>query len=338
MKAVILAAKKTESMDPLTSHKPLGMLPVGNIPLVKHTIKRLQECGVDDFFIVTNHLSEIYEEEFEEYTNVNIIQQEETNGTSDALSQVNFIDDTMIVVNGDVYLSERDLNQLANIPETADVGVLGTNSKKPEKFGVLSISGQEITSIREKPEKPENILVNTGAYKLDPEIFAHLEHHKNLVDAVSKMIENTRGEYRLVQDYWIDIGGMDSYLEANRLERETMSGKVSEDAEVHPSATISEGSVIEKGVIVGPNSTVTENSVVKKGSKIGAGSVVKNSLIQPHCVISDSHVESSVLMEGTIMDPYSSSVNSVIGDGTLVKPNVSVKSQITDVDAVLKQK
>jgi len=66
MKAVILAAGEGERLRPLTLTTPKPLLPIGDRPLIEHTIAWLRRYGVDKVFINLHHLGERIEEHLED--------------------------------------------------------------------------------------------------------------------------------------------------------------------------------------------------------------------------------------------------------------------------------
>ncbi len=200
---------------------------------------------------------------------------------------------------------------------------------------MLSISGTQITGIREKPEDPENILVNTGVYRLTPDIFPVLRDHEYLVDAISEVLEGFDSSFQLVKDFWIDIGDLDAFLKADRIERELMPGKISEEAEIHETAVVSEGSRIEDDVKLGPGARVLENSVVKEGAEVSANSVVRDSTVCSNSIVSNAHTEGSVVMRRAVLEPSSVSQNCLLGSGAEIQPSGVSRNRILDFDELV---
>ena len=332
MKAVIPCAEKEDSLYPLTESKPTGLLPVMGKPIVKHLIRDLQSVGVDDIYLVTNYKEEMFREEFEEFTNVNIVSQEELNGTGGAVETCNFIEEDFVVVNGDVITSETDLDNLFSKHEEKDskTTILAETEDNPEKFGVLSIRNDKVETISEKPEDPENSLVNTGIYVFNPEIFDVLEdmddEEKELTDAVEKMVDSNKTYFEMVENYWLDIGTLKKLRNADQTKRtyEITETEISASAEVHDEATIlgnaivsdnavlKPGTVIEGDVFIGPNAVVGPNTSVVD-STVGADNQIRGDL------------EDTLMFESEIVDPSTFIENSIIGEESNIKSNTTIR-------------
>lgn len=323
MKAVIPCAKKKESLFPFTESKPTGLLPVGGRPLVRHLINKLQSVGVQDIYIVTNYMESEFEEEFREYTNVNTINQEKLEGTAAAVQECSFIDEDFLVINGDVAVSESDLQGLIEKHQNSDpeMTLLAAGEQNAEKFGVLSIRNDKVTGIDEKPENAENNLVNTGIYALKPRIFDIIEKEEtgDLTDAVQNL-EDKR--FELVQDYWVDIGSLRKLHEVDKIYRKETSSQVSDNARVHPSAVV-ENSRVEKNASIKQNAVV-KDSIIGENAVVGSASVVKDSTVNPDSSVRNADVRDSLLFEKTEIDPNVSIDRSVLGEDSTVLSGTAV--------------
>ncbi len=332
MKAVIPCAKKEESLFPLIESKPTGLMPVMGQPLVKHLVRKLKSAGVNDIFLVTNYREEMFRNEFEEFTDVNIVTQEQVEGTGSAVNQCSFIEDDFLVVNGDVATSEKNLEKLIEKHESSgsEVTVLGNDSSSPRKFGVLSITNDRIDSIAEKPEEPENTLVNTGIYAFKPSVFdvlADMENGKNLTDAVEKIVDKGNARFELAEHYWIDIGSPRKLWEADRIMRneEIEETEISDDAEVHENVEVMGDAVIEKDAELKPGTVLEGNCFIGENAIVGPNTVVSDSTVSRGSQLRSCNIESSLIFEENIVDPSTVIEQSVIGEESDIKSNTSIR-------------
>ncbi|MFB6208911.1 MAG: sugar phosphate nucleotidyltransferase [Candidatus Nanohaloarchaea archaeon] len=332
MKAVIPCAKKEKSLFPFTESMPTGMIPVMGKPIVKHLIHDLQENGVDDIYLVTNYREDTFRQEFEEFTNVNTITQEQMNGTGGAVERCSFIEEDFIVVNGDVVTSSRDIERLIQKHENSDSSatVLAATEDNPEKFGVLSINDDRVERLVEKPEEPENSLVNTGVYVFSPEIFdvlSDMEGEKELTGAVQKFVEREESRFRMVENYWIDIGRLKKLWKADRVKREHMieGTRIHEKAEVAETAEIDGEAVVGKGAEIGPGAVLEGKVFIGENARIGPETVVSNSSVSDSCKLRNCGINGSLLFENCIIDDNVSVEDSVLGEDVDVKSNTAIR-------------
>lgn len=306
MKAVIPAAKKKEDMFPFSESKPTSLMPVKGEPLILQTIEKLKSQGVDEIYVIVNYMEQAFRDLFEERTDVNIVLQDDLSGTAEALKSVDFIEEDFVVINGDVVISEEDIGKLVDSHE-GDLSLLATDESKAEKFGVLSIQNDEIVSIEEKPEDPENTLVNSGIYILTPDIFELLEasSHSSLTKAINENIEAFDARFRLIDDYWIDIGSPKKLWEADRVLRENeLEENISKDANISDQASVGVNVRIEENVSLGPGSVVKGPTVICEGAKIGPNTVVEESSIGKDAQLENCHIQASMLFEENIVDSF----------------------------------
>jgi len=306
MKAVIPAAKKKEDMFPFSESKPTSLMPVKGEALILQTIEKLKSQGVDEIYVIVNYMEKAFRDLFEERTDVNIVLQEDLSGTAEALKSVDFIEEDFIVINGDVVISEDDIGKLIESHE-GDLSLLATDASKAEKFGVLSIQNDEIVSIDEKPEDPENTLVNSGIYILTPDIFELLEasSYSSLTEAVNENIEAFDARFRLIEDYWIDIGSPKKLWEADRVLRENeLKGDINEEADISEKASIGENVKIEENVSIGAGAVVKGPTVICEGTKIGPNTVLEEASIGKDSQLENCHIQASMLFEESIVDSF----------------------------------
>lgn len=331
MKAVILCAKKKETLFPFSETKPTGLTPIMGRPIVWHLIESLENNGITDIHLVTNYREEDFEEEFSGYTNVNLVHQENLSGTGEAVKTCDFIEEDFVIINGDVIVSSKDLENLLNKHKSGnqDMTLLATDENKPEKFGVLSIKDDQINSIQEKPENPENTLINSGIYVTSPEIFQEIENAEadDLTDAVKSFAKSKSAKFELIQDHWIDIGSPEKLWKADQIKRNYLinSTSISNDAEIAETAKITGEAVVRPGAKIKPGTVIEGKVFVGEGTELGPNSVVRDSTINDNCMVRNSTLEKAVLFEENILDAYVSIDSCILGEECSIKSGTSIK-------------
>ena len=194
VKAIILSAGEGSRMRPLTLTKPKTMLPVAGKPIIQYNIESLRDNGITDILLIVRYKEEMVREYFGDGSDfgVNIYYQtqEDFLGTANAISYgKDFINDSLIVLNGDIILDNDVINEFISEYENLnpDTLMLLTEVENPSAFGVVEIEDGNIKSIVEKPkleEAPSN-LVNAGIYIFNRDIF----------DKIEKTEISERGEY-----------------------------------------------------------------------------------------------------------------------------------------------
>ena len=327
MKAVIPAAKKKESLFPFSDSKPTALMPVKGEALISQTIEKLKIQGVTEVYVIVNYREEMFREFFDDREDVNIVLQEDLSGTAEALKNVDFIEEDFIVVNSDVVISENDIGRLIDSHQ-GDISMLATDERKAEKFGVLSIQNDEIVSIEEKPEDPGNSLVNSGIYILKPQIFELLESSdkSSLTKVINENIEGLDTRFKIIEDYWIDIGSPKKLWEADRVLRENeLEPEISEEAEISDQASVGEKARIEDNVKVEEGAVIKGDSVICEDTVIGPNTVVEGSTVGLNSQLENCHIQESLLFEENIIDSFVDLENAVFGEECDVKSGSVVK-------------
>lgn len=341
MKAVVLCAKKKENLFPFTETRPTGLIPVAGKPAVRKLVEDLKQVGVDEVCLVTNHLEEKYVEEFEQDGDVETVRQDEVTGTADALKQVDFLEDDFLVVNGDVIVSRSDLRSLKkkHLNERPKATVLGDNQDRPEKFGVLSITNDDVNSIEEKPEDAQNSLINTGVYAFRPSIFSSIEEHgsSSIAEIVGGVAEDGKVKMEVIDDYWMEIDSLKHVWKADRFRREKeFDGKsIAESAEVSEDAEIKGNVIIEEEAVVRENSTIEGPAFIGARTVIGPGTLVHHSTVGNDSQLRNATVEDSLLFENQVVDPYVHIEQSVLGEGTDLKPGTAVTESFIGAESFI---
>ena len=117
MKAVILSAGEGTRMRPLTLTKPKTMLPVAGKPIIQYNIEALRDCGVKDILLIVGYKEEIVRDYFKDGqefgVNISYATQSKLEGTADAIGYgKDFIEDSLIILNGDIILDVDIINEI----------------------------------------------------------------------------------------------------------------------------------------------------------------------------------------------------------------------------------
>lgn len=190
MKCVVLAAGKGTRMLPLTRNKPKHLIEVGGRPFLHYVLKNLEKAGFrqKDIAVVVGYMGDMIEK-YLKYNDfgVKVIYQHTQMGTGHAVMIAEgFIGrDNFVLLNGDNIYSVGDLKKVRK--EDRFCYVLTSMTENPERYGVVISRKGYLVDIIEKPEDSKGNRINTGLYKLTPEIFGVLKG----------MGMSPRGEYEL---------------------------------------------------------------------------------------------------------------------------------------------
>ena len=149
MKAVILSAGEGSRMRPLTLTKPKTMLPVAGKPIIQYNIESLRENGIKDILLIVRYKEEMVRDYFgdgsEFGVRISYKTQKDFLGTANAISYAkDFIEDSILVLNGDIILDEEILSEIIKKFNylTPDTLMLLTEVEDPSAFGNHIVGGE----------------------------------------------------------------------------------------------------------------------------------------------------------------------------------------------------
>lgn len=329
LKAIILSAGEGSRMRPLTLTKPKTMLPVAGKPIIQYNIESLRDNGITDILLIVRYKEEMVRNYFGDGSDfgVNIFYktQKDFLGTANAISYgEDFIDDSIIVLNGDIILDDEIIHEIIKKYNylTPDTLMLLTEVEDPSAFGVVEIENGNIKSIVEKPKREEapSNLVNAGIYIFNKDIFDKIRKTEisergeyEITDSVSLQIKDNKIVigHKTSKD-WIDVGRPWELIEVNedligKLKTE-IKGTIEDGAFIHGEVFLDEGSVIKAGVYIegnvyigkncdiGPNSYIRGNTYFGDNVHVGNAVEIKNSIIMENTNVSHlSYVGDSVI-------------------------------------------
>lgn len=329
LKAIILSAGEGSRMRPLTLTKPKTMLPVAGKPIIQYNIESLRDNGITDILLIVRYKEEMVRNYFGDGSDfgVNIFYktQKDFLGTANAISYgEDFIDDSIIVLNGDIILDDEIIHEIIKKYNylTPDTLMLLTEVEDSSAFGVVEIENGNIKSIVEKPKREEapSNLVNAGIYIFNKDIFDKIRKTEisergeyEITDSVSLQIKDNKTVigHKTSKD-WIDVGRPWELIEVNedligKLKTE-IKGTIEDGAFIHGEVFLDEGSVIKAGVYIegnvyigkncdiGPNSYIRGNTYFGDNVHVGNAVEIKNSIIMENTNVSHlSYVGDSVI-------------------------------------------
>jgi mannose-1-phosphate guanylyltransferase len=296
MRAVVLVGGFGTRLRPLTYSVPKPMLPVGHQPIIQRLIANLARGGVTDVTLALGFKPEPFIEAFPDGTCAGVtlhyaVEPEplDTAGAIRFAADATGVDDTFVVVNGDI-LTDLDIASLVAFHREhgAEGTIHLTAVADPSAFGVVATDATgRVERFVEKPAPgtaPSNF-INAGTYVLEPSVLSRIETGKkvSIERVVFPAIVADGALYAMpTDDYWIDTGKPDLYLTANL---DVLAGSRAHDRcdPVHTDAAVGLDVRVESS-LVGPAATVgagavLQRSVVLAGATVGAGAHVVDSVV-----------------------------------------------------------
>jgi len=219
-KAVVLAGGRGTRLAPYTSILPKPLMPIGERAILEIVVDQLRRCGFTDVTFSVGYLSHLIRAVFDcradDGVDIKYVQEESALGTAAPLRLIDGLDDSFILMNGDV-LTTLDYAEFLRHHRTHENVLTVATRRRTIKidYGVLYLDDDGRGRVRAWAEKPEvPSIVSMGIYALEPEAVDYIpdEQYFDLPDLVQALL--AAGEPVGVYSYdglWFDIGRQDDY-------------------------------------------------------------------------------------------------------------------------------
>ncbi len=320
MKAVVLVGGFGTRMRPLTLSTPKQMLPVVDRSMLEHVVGALARHGVDEVVLSLGYKEDIFRAAYSDALCAGVklryaVEPEplDTAGAVRFAARAAGLDETFIVVNGDVF---TDLDVGALWRHHHGVGAEGTIAltpvDDPSRYGVVPTDdGGRVLGFIEKPprdEAPTN-WINAGTYVFEPSVLDRIDDDRRVSierETFPAMVTD-RSLWAVQSDaYWVDAGTPRTYLQVQLDLIDGLRGV--------PVAGVSAGAAVSDDAVV-------DHSIVMDGAFVEAGAIVRDSAVLPGATVSaGAFVEASVIGPRAVVGANARVTEmSVIGDDTVVE-------------------
>lgn len=335
MKAVVMCAGEGERLRPLTETRQKGMIPVAGKPLLHHLVLELKKAGIEELVFVVRERKEgiiNYFSNLDLGMKVKFVEQGEEKGTAVAIAAAEKeVDGKFVAVAGDIVTKASVIKKVIDSHESGVTMAL-KKMPDPQRYGVVELSGEKVTMVHEKSQKPPSDLANLSVYCMEKKVFKDIK----------KIQKSERGEYEItsllvgakgvvVEDYWSDVSypwdlfavteHLLSSMDANHgeIEGSTIKGKVIMDEGSKIIDSYVEGTVyIGKNTVIGPHAYVRGINSIGANCSVGESSTVKNSILFDNVNAKHlSYIGDSVVGEGVNFGSGTQLANFRFDEGTV---------------------
>jgi len=232
-KGIILAGGMGTRMSPLTKAVNKQLLPIYDKPLIFYPLSILMLAKIKNVLIIVNkgqldQYKKLIPDGKRLGMKIDYVEQDKPRGLPDAfILGKNFIkNDSIAMILGDNFFYGQSLSKMlyecVKIKKGAKV-VLHKVSN-PEKFGVASVNGKKILSLKEKPKKPRSNLAITGLYFFDNNVIKYAKELKpsrrnelEIVDLLNKYNKKKQlsAEFIGRGGAWLDTGSVEDFYKTS---------------------------------------------------------------------------------------------------------------------------
>ena len=329
MKAVILAAGEGRRLEPLTHHRPKPMVPIANQPLLEYVIQAVSDAGIDEIVLVVGYKRERIQSYFENGDDwdveIEYAVQDKQLGTGHAILQAEpFVDDDFLVLNGDRIIDASLVERFTDIECSGDAYLAVSRVDAPERYGVVELDGDHVTTFTEKPtrERLSSDLINAGVYCFSPNIFAAITETETagtgelaITDTLQGFIDDDHLKAVRYDGRWLDVSYLWDIVWVNAAVIDRGGPWIDDSASIHDTAAVSETTAIGHASTIEPNATILRGTAIGDNVRIGSNAVVENTVI-----LSDVSIQ-----PGTVVR------DAIIAENATIGPNTTIEGGPADV-------
>lgn len=217
LNAVIMAGGRGSRLHPLTDELPKTMLPVGERPLLEIIVQQLRTAGIKHLHVAVHHKSENITKHFGDGTKFGVeityLTEDRPLGTAGSLGIMEWPQETLLVINGDILTQIDFKSMLAYHREhRADLTMAAQQYDVQVPYGVIECEESFVRRLAEKPSV--KFLINAGIYMLEPTVYQFIPNDAryDMTDLIQRLLDEGRPVAAFpVHEYWMDIGDRADY-------------------------------------------------------------------------------------------------------------------------------
>jgi NDP-sugar pyrophosphorylase family protein len=224
-RAVILAGGKGSRLGPLTTILPKPLMPLGDRAILDVVIQQLAARGFSELVLAVGHLAHLIRAVIGDGSSyglkIRYHEEAEPAGTAGALAGIDGLEETFLMMNGDV-LTTLDYGALFQAHRQTDNALTIATHRRVVRtdYGVVHVDAgaSPVSRVAAYEEKPElDYTVSMGVYVVEPRCREYVPTDKrfDFPDLVTELLaaEEPVGAF-MFDGYWLDIGRPDDYEQA----------------------------------------------------------------------------------------------------------------------------
>ncbi len=345
IKALILAGGKGARLRPLALHIPKPIVPLANIPFLFFQIDHIKRAKITEIILSLSYqprkITDIFGDGMKFGVTMRYTHEELPRGTAGAFKAAeNLIDDTTIVLNGDI-LTDIDLLDVLRYHKDrkAEATIVTVRVMNPTGYGLVDAGPDgRVRGFTEKPAEDEvtGDTINAGIYILEPSVLRRIPAEGAASferDSFPSMLQGGALVYTyLTHGYWQDIGSPQKYLEATygiisgRMKLPSYPQKACPPNHWEKKqVSIDQYSILDGGCMIKPE-VVIENSVLGEDGRVEEGALIKDSVVWSGTrILPNARIERAILGK-----------NCHIGEGARLRPGTVLgdKSVVSDFSVI----
>jgi len=219
MQAVLMAGGRGTRLRPLTAVLPKPLVPIGDISILEMVLRQLRHYGFGEIVICVGYRAELIMAVVGDGSrfgvDVRYHVEEQPMGTIGALTEIDSLDESFLVLNGDIC-TNLDFTALLEFHMShGELATIATYQRIEKiELGVLHLDsdGQKLVSFEEKPTYEFWVSMGVNAFRRDVTDLIPAGEFFGFDTLVRKMlVEQIDVKAFKFDGLWLDIGRPDDY-------------------------------------------------------------------------------------------------------------------------------
>lgn len=220
MRAIILAGGKGTRLAPYTTVLPKPLMPIGEMSILEIVIRQLAYYRVKHITLAVGYLAELlmaYCGDGSKFgVELDYSREEQPLGTAGPISLIQNLNETFLVMNGDLLTSINYGRMWKYHQERGAIATLASYRREVKiDLGVIEAEDGWVKDYIEKPTY--HYAVSTGIYIFEPDVLEFMKRGERLdlpALVLRLMQANRKVNVFNFDGYWLDIGRHDDYASA----------------------------------------------------------------------------------------------------------------------------
>ncbi|MCO4754509.1 MAG: NTP transferase domain-containing protein [Bacteriovoracaceae bacterium] len=218
IRVFILSGGKGTRLKTVVSDLPKPMADISGKPFLEYLVQRVLRQGFSKITLLTGYKSEVIEEHFKDYPEIDVCKEEEALGTGGALRNAidNYTEDKLLMLNGDT-LTTLNLWELVEKAEESDAIALQF-MEVCDRYGTVEVSPEnDVLSFSEKFPGIVDSYINAGVYFLNRKTVSGKIPAGKFVSIEKEIFPRIKLKGIKFNANFIDIGIPEDYRSAQEL-------------------------------------------------------------------------------------------------------------------------
>ncbi len=222
MMAIILAGGKGSRLKPFTVSIPKPLMPLGDVPILEIVIRQLKAAGIERIVLSLGHMAYFFTSFIERWERLGVrietCHEDIPMGTAGSIGLVRNLEDTFLVMNGDL-LTTIDYAQLVDVHRrTGAWGTIAVSRRELRvDFGVVrSTPDGMLAAYEEKPVIAYDVSMGINVFSRRCVEFLPPGRAMDIPDLMRAMRDAGHPVHcHQTSCYWQDIGRFDDFQQAS---------------------------------------------------------------------------------------------------------------------------